>query len=460
MATITLDEYLEKIDELTANGSPDHAVNHGLYLLRQFPKCIAIYEKLGRAYMEMNRYGDSLNAYIRLCTACPENVMYHVSSAYILKECDQTDSAIFHTRTAIDLQPDNSDVHKDLLTWLNLDLSSVDFNDSATVAFSRGVLSFNEKKYKKAVLHFQEASAYPNKELLKQYLGLSLFYSGNIAEAMPILDEILAHSACNLNVLRAAAAGVIDLDKRKFARIIERLCELDPYYEHWELNGLELTPNRFPIRVSFFDWSGFPKMRVRVGWQQSSVQIVRNDPQVFPVWLDLLPADGAMLLKTDVQQPHPLFNRESFNRAAFFRDLSEQNSSQTPDREEIVQETPQRNELDDAFAYLEQFASGIETKEAAEELQPKHPAETVFPTLSKEETIPEPTENERQGMREAWRCFSTGESGNGVQYYKDLLSGGMDPRILKDDLEKLVILFPDSQELMDFYDEWQSRINQ
>ena len=47
MPQIDIETYLKKIDKLTNNGNLEQAAFHCLYLLRQFPKMIRVYEKLG-----------------------------------------------------------------------------------------------------------------------------------------------------------------------------------------------------------------------------------------------------------------------------------------------------------------------------------------------------------------------------------------------------------------------------
>ena len=96
MPQIDIDSYLKKIDQLTDNGNLDQTVYHGLYLLRQFPKMIRIYEKLGRAFLEMDNYTGAINTFLRLCSVQPDNFLNHISLAYTYVECGRTENAIAH----------------------------------------------------------------------------------------------------------------------------------------------------------------------------------------------------------------------------------------------------------------------------------------------------------------------------------------------------------------------------
>ena len=118
MPIIEIDNYLKKIDTLTDNGNLGQAAFHCLYLLRQFPKMLRIYEKLGRAFLEMDNYNGALNTYLRLCSAQPDNFLNHISLAYTYVECGRTENAILHCETANCLQPDNQTIVKDLSTWM------------------------------------------------------------------------------------------------------------------------------------------------------------------------------------------------------------------------------------------------------------------------------------------------------------------------------------------------------
>ena len=96
MPQIDIETYLKKIDKLTNNGNLEQAAFHCLYLLRQFPKMIRIYEKLGRAFLEMDNYSAALGTYLRLCSAQPDNLLNHISLAYTYVECGRTENAIVH----------------------------------------------------------------------------------------------------------------------------------------------------------------------------------------------------------------------------------------------------------------------------------------------------------------------------------------------------------------------------
>ena len=54
-------------------------------------------------------------------------------------------------------------------------------------------------------------------------------------------------------------------------------------------------------------------------------------------------------------------------------------------------------------------------------------------------------------MREAWRCFSTDQQELGVQLYRKLIDKPNCLPAVEEELEKLVILFPENTDLADLY---------
>ena len=161
MPIIEIDNYLKKIDNLTDNGNLEQAAFHCLYLLRQFPKMLRIYERLGRAFLEMDNYNGALNTYLRLCSSQPDNFLNHISLAYTYVECGRTENAILHCETANCLQPDNQPIAKDLSAWMEAHSVSFSSDDRLLEEFSAGIRAYHEKDYTAACKHFFAAGKKP-----------------------------------------------------------------------------------------------------------------------------------------------------------------------------------------------------------------------------------------------------------------------------------------------------------
>ena len=156
MPRMDIESYLKKIDKFTDNGNLDQAVFHCLYLLRQFPKMIRIYERLGRAFVETDNYSGAINTYLRLCSAQPDNFLNHISLAYIYVECGRIENAIIHCETANCLQPDNPMIEKDLSSWMEAHSVTFSSDDKLLLEFSAGIRYYQNKDYSNYQKYYQE----------------------------------------------------------------------------------------------------------------------------------------------------------------------------------------------------------------------------------------------------------------------------------------------------------------
>ena len=476
MPQIEIDAYLKKIDKLTDNGNLEQAAFHCLYLLRQFPKMLRIYERLGRTFLEMDNYSGALNIYLRLCSAQPDNFLNHISLAYTYVECGRTENAIAHCETANCLEPDNQAIEKDLYSWMAAHSVSFSSDDKLLLEFSAGIHAYHEKDYPSACKHFLAAEKKPRPNLPVLFLGLSYFEKGDITKGIWLLESVLRREPYNQTALRTLCVYYSDHDQMKFKRCLDKLIELDPFYEHWEIRDGQISAQHFPINIAYYDWTGIPNSRVRIGWHQASEKLILNDSSKIPAWLDLLPiADSTSPSEESIaglmNEYESAVSIEGFYRKSFFSGKNNIQEPVTNDPADNAKKTQDSgSELDRAFNYLEHIASRgfepIEPKQsqpaAVPSGSPEEDPETVRLTVpdssaTEEQNIPaepvlkEPTVEERQMMREAWRCFSTDQQELGVQLYWKLIEKPNCVEAVKEELEKLVILFPDNTELAELY---------
>ena len=155
---------------------------------------------------------------------------------------------------------------------------------------------------------------------------------------------------------------------------------------------------------------------------------------------------------------------EGFYRKSFF---TSKNNIQEPASKNLSEAAKKAqdsgSELDRAFNYLEHIASrgfnpiepraSQKQKDGDPDSRLSDPKET--PSEKAEEPIApvpqEPTVEDRQMMREVWRCFSTDQQELGVQLYRKLVEKPNCVAAVKEELEKLVILFPDNTEVADLF---------
>lgn len=464
MSVIEIDNYLNKIDKLTDNGNLEQAAFHCLYLLRQFPKMLRIYERLGRTFLEMDNYNGALNTYLRLCSAQPDNFLNHISLAYTYVECGRTENAIMHCETVNCLQPDNETIKKDLSAWMEAHSVSFSSDDRLLREFSDGIRAYHKKDYSTACKHFLSAGKKPTPNLPILYLGLSYYEKGDIQKGVWLLESVLRREPYNQTALRTLAVYYSEHDRMKFHRCLDKLTDLDPQFQHWEITNGEITAQHFPINVAYYEWTGIPNTRVRIGWHQASEKLILNDNSKIPAWLELLPvtnnaSDSEESVQSLMNDLEASDSGELFYINSFFKSkniIDEPVSAESKDTANI--QSNASSELDEAFNYLEHIASrGFQPIDPRPEKNPEKSEDTPDNdpergTAQREENLTQsPTTEDRQMMREAWRCFSTDQQELGVQLYRKLIAKPNCVSAVSEELEKLVILFPENTDLANLY---------
>ena len=474
MPLIEIDAYLKKIDQLTNNGNLEQAAFHCLYLLRQFPKMLRIYERLGRAFLEMNNYSAALNTYLRLCSAQPDNFLNHISLAYTYVEYGRTENAIAHCETVNCLEPEDPSIGKDLSNWMTAHSVSFSSDDKLLAEFSSGIRAYHQKDYKEACKHFLSAEKRPMPNLPVLFLGMSYYKNGDTDKGIWLLESVLRREPYNQTALQTLCAYYSEHDQMKFKRCLDKLIDLDPLFQQWEIIDGKICAQHFPINIAYYDWTGIPNTRVRIGWHQASEKLILNDNSKIPAWLDLLPISDQEMASGEtisglMNEYETAISTDGLYRKSFFTSKNTPRESASAENGEIRNLQDSGSELDRAFNYLEHIASrGFSpidprtARQAAAEPPAENGKESPDGSAAegemvqaKEETqVPmpkEPTVEDRQMMREAWRCFSTDQQALGVQLYKKLIEKPNCVSAVKEELEKLVILFPENTEVADLF---------
>lgn len=472
MQTLELETYLKKIEQLTDNGNLDQASFHCLYLLRQFPKMLRLYEKTGRTFLEKDNYSGALSTYLRLCAAQPDDFLCHISLVYTYAECGRPENAIEHCQAAICLQHGNPQIEEDLNSWMEAHSLTFSMEDRCLTEFSKGIENYRAKNYTAAIGHFLAAENRPFPNLPALYLGLCCYANGSFDKAVWLLRSVLKSEPYNQTALRQLCVYYKERDQMEFKRCLNRLIELDPLYARWEIRDGQIYGQFYPINIAYYDWTGVPKTRVRIGWQQSSEKLINNDNTRLPEWLELLPiedvSNGGKSAREILESLTPKNPTDIVYRKFYFSEKTAFQQQEYEQEQELTTPKPQpksqSSELDQAFSYLSQIAEkgmeAVSAEEPAENKEVPAPTKTVFPLEAASQAAgnfpaAEPTPEERQMLRDAWRFFSTDQSEQGVQLYRELIKRENCVSAVKEDLEKLTILFPDNAELPELLKEIQ-----
>jgi hypothetical protein len=98
------------------------------------------------------------------------------------------------------------------------------------------------------------------------------------------------------------------------------------------------------------------------------------------------------------------------------------------------------------FNYLEQVMT---ESEHTESIETDIPLSSEIAAESGETSVIHPNKNDEsiEKIREAWNCFSTGEQARGIAIYRDLIKNQNRLESVREDIQKLIVLFPENQEL-------------
>lgn len=114
MTTITLHEYLGKIDRLIDDNRFDEAIGHGRHVLESYPRCIAVYRLMGKAYLEKHFYEEAEDLFQRVLSAEPNDLIAHTAMAILYKETGKIKQALWHLEHAFEIDPYNTAIRDEL----------------------------------------------------------------------------------------------------------------------------------------------------------------------------------------------------------------------------------------------------------------------------------------------------------------------------------------------------------
>ncbi len=114
MAEISLQAYLQKIDEAIAQGGYDEALAHGRHILQHYPKYLPVYRLLGKAMVEAGRHDLAEDMFLRVLSGDPEDFVARVGMSIIADHRGDLQRAIWHMERAFELEPNNDAIQDEL----------------------------------------------------------------------------------------------------------------------------------------------------------------------------------------------------------------------------------------------------------------------------------------------------------------------------------------------------------
>lgn len=232
MTSISLRSYHNDIEKLIDQGLIDEAIAHCRYILSTYPKCIATYKVLAKAYLENKNYTEAQDLFSRVISVFPDDFVSHVGMSIVQEDAGNLDAAIWHMELAYDLQPTNLAVQEELRRLFG----RRDGVQPKKIGLTRGALI---RMYGRGELYHQAIAEIlsvieedPKRIDLEVVLARMYYQSGSFVEATEVCSRLLNRFPyiyeANLiltNILPKTAQA-------ESTRIyLERLINLDPYFQ-------------------------------------------------------------------------------------------------------------------------------------------------------------------------------------------------------------------------------------
>lgn len=464
MPRISLRDYLNKIDALITENSYEQSLYHSFYLLRQYPKYVEVYKRIGRAYLELNNLDSAANVFARLITVEPENFLNHLTLGLIMEMKSDVERAIYQTRLALFLQPENKEV---IRLYQQLSSQRPDLREPASFKpILTALQAYRQNDFAKCRSTLSTSDLENYRYFGQLFISLSAFHLNDYANFLEIGEEILGKNQyleCLLKLMQPLLKSRNPLREREFS---SRLRELNPEFSTLE-NHQKAAP---PIELIYHDWTGFQNSKLRTVWHQPGSKIIDNQIEMLPKWLDCLPVCEDLIYPSSISRNtnavtvsgfRSLTERRSNPRdedTFFQKDYFQSQVADKPleplsardsgsDQPKNLIESDSSAELEEAFGLLEKVIIGEEGVDESLDLTMTEPEEKV--TNASQDDLPEVVidEETEEKIRAAWNCFSIGQPAEGITRYRELIADERIENRVKEDLRKLMILFPEHEEL-------------
>lgn len=213
------------------NGRTEEAIDHCFHMLRFYPRLVETYILLGTAFLVEQRYQEADDIFLRALSVRPDDLVAHIGVSVIREHQNRLDDAIWHMRTAYEIQPSNRVLQDELCRLYGVR----DGIKPTKVHLTRGALArmyYRGKLYPQAVAELQVSTKDDENRLdLQLLLAQTYLIMGQINDAIKtsllILDRLP-------NCLEANRILVKTLSKERQQQLYntsyERVVSIDPYY--------------------------------------------------------------------------------------------------------------------------------------------------------------------------------------------------------------------------------------
>ncbi len=231
MATTSLRIYLHDIEGMIGAGQTEEAIAHCRHILQTFPKSIAVYRLLGKAYLESQRYSDAADVLQRVLSAIPDDFISHVGMSIIREDEGNLDASIWHMERAFESQPYNTAIQDELRRLYG----RRDGMEPPKMRLTRGALA---RMYMKGNLHQQAIGELraalaedPQRPDLQALLARMYYMAGQRVEAVETCSTLLKKLPYCMDANILLGAILPETERAQDAQNYrQRAIALDPYF--------------------------------------------------------------------------------------------------------------------------------------------------------------------------------------------------------------------------------------
>jgi len=231
MQKIPLRVFYRKIEELIINQRSDAAISRAEYLLEKFPKNIAVYKLLGKAFLENQEFDFANTIFEKILRVEPDDFVSHIGISIIAESFGNLEKSLNSMRRAYELEPSN----ESLQTEVKRLQETKDGVAPDQLRLTRGALikmysrsQLTEQAIAEARLGIQES---PNRIDYRIHLASMLFTSGRKIKAVETCIDIINKLPYCKPALIILYKSIAPLDKTSDSTVYKiRLAEIDPYF--------------------------------------------------------------------------------------------------------------------------------------------------------------------------------------------------------------------------------------
>ncbi len=228
---IPLRQFYRNIDDYVINQAHNEAILYSKFLLKKYPKNIAVYQLLAKAYLDKKQFDLALMLFEKILEIDPDDFVSHIGISIISENFGNLERALESMQRAYEIQPSNESLQNEVIRLVR----EKDGFAPEKLRLTRGALikmysrsKLTEQAIAEAKLGIHEA---PDRTDYKVHLTEMLLESGKFEEAIESSLNILRDLPYCKPILNVVYNAFIQLDKENDADIYKtRLAELDPYF--------------------------------------------------------------------------------------------------------------------------------------------------------------------------------------------------------------------------------------